>query len=64
MKRRELLRHLEAEGRHCARDKGPHSVWRNPATGEIQAIPRHVEIDHFLAKKICHRLSIAPPPSR
>lgn len=64
MKRRELLRHLEAEGCHCARDTGPHSIWRNPHTGEIQAVPRHVEIDYFLAKKICRRLSVPVPSSR
>lgn len=64
MKRRELLRHLEREGCFCARDKGPHSIWRNSVTGEIQAIPRHVEIDYFLAKKICLKLSVGVPPSR
>jgi mRNA interferase HicA len=58
------LRHLKVEGCHCARDKGPHSIWRNPRTGEIQAVPRHVEIDYFLAKKICLKLSVLVPPSR
>ncbi|MBM3887709.1 MAG: type II toxin-antitoxin system HicA family toxin [Verrucomicrobia bacterium] len=64
MKRRDLLRHLEAEGCFCARDTGPHSIWRNARTGEIQAVPRHVEIDYFLAKKICRRLSVPVPTSR
>ncbi|MGI8965482.1 MAG: type II toxin-antitoxin system HicA family toxin [Limisphaerales bacterium] len=64
MKRRELLRHLESEGCHCARDTGPHSIWRNAKTGEIQPIPRHVEIDFFLAKKICRKLSVSVPSSR
>jgi len=54
MKRRELLRHLKAEGCYCARDTGPHSIWRNPRTGEIQAVARHIEIDSFLARKICY----------
>jgi len=64
MKRRDLLRHLKAEGCHCARDTGPHSIWCNLRTGEIQAVPRHVEIYYFLAKKICLKLSVPVPLSR
>ena len=64
MKRRELLRHLEVHGCHCARDQGPHSVWRNPGTGVVQAVPRHAEIDFFLAKRICRKLSVPVPSSR
>ncbi len=64
MKRRELLRHLEAHGCYCARDKGPHAVWRNALTGEVQAVPRHAEIDFFLVKRICQKLSVPTPSSR
>lgn len=64
MKRRELLRHMEANGCHCARDTGPHSIWKNASTGEIQPVPRHTEIDSFLARRICRRLSIPEPPSK
>ncbi|MHC1767855.1 MAG: type II toxin-antitoxin system HicA family toxin [Verrucomicrobiia bacterium] len=64
MKRRELLRHLAAYGCNCARDSGPHSVWRNPTTGQIQAVPRHVEIDAFLARRICQRLSVPLPNTK
>ncbi len=64
MKRRELLRHLEANACFCARDTGPHSIWKNAKTGEIQAVPRHVELDPFLVRKICRRLAIPDPPSR
>ncbi len=64
MKRRELLGHLAREGCYCARDQGPHAIWRNPKTGEIQAVPRHVEIDYFLAKKIYIKLSVDVPISR
>lgn len=64
MKRRQLLRHLEAQGCLCVRDHGPHAIWSNPKTGEIQAVPRHVEIDFFLAKRICSKLSVPVPLSR
>lgn len=64
MKRHELLRHLEAGGCFCARDTGPHSIWKNPRTGEIQPVPRHVEIDSFLARRICRRLSLLDPPGK
>jgi len=64
MKRRELLRYLEAGGCLCARDTGPHSIWKNPRTGEIQPVPRHTEIDSFLARRICRRLSLSDPPSK
>jgi len=64
MKRRELLRHLEAAGCFCARDTGPHSIWKNAVTGQIQPVPRHTEIDSHLCRKICRMLSIADPPSK
>ena len=64
MKRRELVRHMEAGGCFCARDTGPHSIWKNPATGEIQPVPRHTEIDSHLARRICRRLSLPDPPSK
>lgn len=64
MKRRELLRHREANDCFCARDTGPHSIWKNAATNEIQPVPRHVEIDSFLARRICRRLSVPDPPGK
>ena len=64
MKRRELVSHMEAGGCFCARDTGPHSIWKNPATGEIQPVPGHTEIDSHLARRICRRLSLPDPPSK
>src|SRR6266550_2139166 len=64
MKRRELLRHLEANGCFCARDTGPRSIWKNPSTNEIQPVPRHREIDSHLCRRICRRLSLPDPPSK
>lgn len=34
----------------------------NPHTGEVQAVPRHIEISNNLAKTICRGLSIPKPP--
>lgn len=64
MKRRDLVRHLEDNGCFLARDNGPHSIWKNPLTGQIQPVPRHTEVDSFLAKKICRMLSMPVPPQR
>ena len=58
MKRRELLRHLESHGCRLKREGGEHSLYQNPATGEMQAVPRHSEVSDILAKKICRKLSV------
>jgi hypothetical protein len=34
------------------REGGSHSLWLNPATGAVEAVPRHTEIANVLAKKI------------
>ena len=61
MKRRELIQHLARHGCRLLREGGRHSVWMNPATGHKEAIPRHSEIDRFLARKICRALSLPDP---
>ena len=61
MKRRELLRHLESHGCRLKREGGEHSLYQNPATGEMQAVPRHSEVSDILAKKICRKLSVPDP---
>ena len=58
MKRSRLLRHLRRHGCHLKREGSAHSLWTNPKTGAIEAIPRHVEIPDTLAGKICRRLSV------
>ncbi len=57
MKRNELLRHLRRHGCYLKREGGSYSLWTNPNTGRIEAIPRHVEIPDRLAAKICRELS-------
>jgi predicted RNA binding protein YcfA (HicA-like mRNA interferase family) len=58
MKREALLRHLRTHGCYLKREGGSHSLWSNPKTGRIEAVPRHVEIPNKLAKRICRGLSI------
>jgi len=33
-------------------------LWTNPATGAVEAVPRHTEISDALARKICRGLSV------
>jgi len=58
MKRTALLRHMRRHGCILKRKGRSHSLWMNPKTGEVEAIPRHVEIPYRLAKKICRGLSV------
>ncbi|NTW37944.1 MAG: type II toxin-antitoxin system HicA family toxin [Syntrophobacteraceae bacterium] len=58
MKRNALLRHLRRYGCYLKREGAEHSLWSNPQTGQIEAVPRHTEIPDKLAKKICKGLSV------
>ncbi|WP_419805148.1 type II toxin-antitoxin system HicA family toxin [Terriglobus sp.] len=58
MKREALLRFLRLHGCYLKREGGAHSIWINPATGQIQAVPRHTEVADRLAKSICRDLSL------
>jgi len=58
MKRTTLLKHLRKSGCALKREGREHSLWTNPQTGEIEAVPRHTEIADNLARKICRGLSI------
>ena len=58
MKRSALLKHLRKNGCYLKREGRSHSLWCNPFTGHIQAIPGHIEILNILAKKICKLLSV------
>jgi hypothetical protein len=63
MKRGDLLRHLRLHGCYLRREGGSPSLWANPATGHIEAVPRHTELSDLLARKICKKLSV-PDPKR
>ena len=58
MKRSALLKHLRRNGCILKREGASHSLWLNPKTGAVEAVPRHTEIKNLLAKKICRSLSI------
>ena len=58
MKRTALLRHLRRHGCVLKREGASHSLWTNPATGAVEAVPRHIEIPNLLARKICRGLGV------
>jgi predicted RNA binding protein YcfA (HicA-like mRNA interferase family) len=61
MKRRELQRHLSQHGCELIREGSRHSVFYNPKTNKTSTVPRHREVDEFLARKICRDLGVDPP---
>ena len=61
MKRRDLIRHLESHGCELFREGGNHSVYINRRGKKTSTVPRHREVNDFLARKICRDLSIAEP---
>ena len=61
MKRIDLVRHLEAHGCILLREGGSHSVYVNRAAKKSSSLPRHREINEFLARKICRDLEIPQP---
>jgi predicted RNA binding protein YcfA (HicA-like mRNA interferase family) len=61
MKRRELIRHLEKHGCEFLREGGNHTVYVNRAAKKTSTVPRHRDIDEFLARKICRDLDIPQP---
>jgi mRNA interferase HicA len=61
VKRRELIRHLTAHGCALVREGSDHSWWGNGANDRRSAVPRHTEVNRFLARKICRDLGIPAP---
>ena len=61
MKRNSLLRLLRKHGCYLKREGREHSLWINPKTGAVEAVPRHTEVSNQLAKKICRNLSVPEP---
>jgi predicted RNA binding protein YcfA (HicA-like mRNA interferase family) len=57
MKRRDLVRKLEEMGCVLVRHGGNHDWYTNPATKKSQPVPRHNEINEYLAKSIIRKLS-------
>jgi len=57
VKRHELERRLRIAGCYLKREGKSHSLWINPKTGVIEALPRHNESKEPLAKKILKNLN-------
>jgi predicted RNA binding protein YcfA (HicA-like mRNA interferase family) len=61
MKRRELIRHIERHGCIFLREGRHHTVYVNRVARKTSSIPRHREVNEFLARKICRDLQIPEP---
>lgn len=61
MKRRDLIRHLERHGCQSLREGGAHSVFVNRTTQKVATVPRHREINEFLARRICKDIEVPQP---
>ncbi len=61
MKRVELVRHLERQGCEKLREGDNHTIYVNRLVRKVSSVPRHREINDFLARKICRDLE-APEP--
>jgi predicted RNA binding protein YcfA (HicA-like mRNA interferase family) len=59
VKRIELIRHLEAQGCEMLREGGNHTIYVNRQQRKSSSVPRHREINDYLARKICRDLGIA-----
>jgi len=64
MKRNDLIGYICKNGCILIREGARHSVFFNSLMKKTSTVPRHNEIDNFLAKKICRDLGIKPLKKR
>jgi predicted RNA binding protein YcfA (HicA-like mRNA interferase family) len=64
MKRTDLIRYLEKHGCEFLREGGSHTVYVNRPAQRASSIPRHREINDFLARKICRDLQVPEPTGK
>jgi len=57
VKRKDLIKKLTDSGCVLVRHGGRHDLYKNPATGKKQPVPRHKEIDETLARHIIKELT-------
>jgi mRNA interferase HicA len=55
---------LAAHGCAVLRERANHTVYINRREGRVTTVPRHREINDFLARKICRDLGIVEPRPR
>lgn len=58
MKRNVLLKHLKINNCKLHREGANHSLFINSTTGKMSTVPRHPNINDFLALEICKQLGI------
>lgn len=61
MKRVDLIKHLEAHHCELLREGGNHSVYLNTRNDRTSTVPRHREVNEYLARKICRDLEVPKP---
>ena len=61
MKRIDLIRHLQRHGCEFLREGGNHTMYVNRAVRKSSSVPRHAELNEFLARKICDDLQVPRP---
>jgi predicted RNA binding protein YcfA (HicA-like mRNA interferase family) len=64
MERADLIRHLERHGCEFLREGGSHTVYVNRAAQSSSSVPRHREVNDFLARKICRDLQVPEPAGK
>ena len=57
MKRKDFIKKILSEGCVLVRHGSNHDLYKNPSSGKKQPIPRHKEIDEYLAKHIIKELT-------
>jgi mRNA interferase HicA len=57
LKRRDLIKKIEAQGGVLIRHGGKHDWYQNPVTKVCQPVPRHNEINEYLARSLLRKLS-------
>lgn len=61
MKRLDLVKYLQQHGCVLLHEGSKHSVFINRTTRKSSTVPRHREINEYLAQKICRELGIPEP---
>lgn len=58
MKRRDLIQYIKKQGGQVLREGGNHTLFINRKAKKATTVPRHREVNEFLARKICRDLEI------
>jgi len=64
MKRKDVIRHLEAHGCELLREGGSHTIYMNRTARSSSSVPGHRDVNDFLAGKICRDLQVPEPRNK